>query len=397
MRVSQALALAVLGACTGSEGRRDLQEVENQARMAAHADVVDAIRLALVRGQLLEAQEAASKAKLEAPAGLSAENAAKHAKVVAGLQGLARAGSVGNAAALLGDVGVACGDCHRAEGVRPAAPPPPPIGADPASKMARHAWAADALWAGLIGAEVSPDPGAVLAESSLAPSGLPADSPWSPLATELALKAADVGARVQGASPGERGLRYGELLGTCATCHSLTGAGPAADWRPQQALDLVALSAAKTLGGKLKAEVVGSIGRDGPAATVPFCQQLAPQAAAQVEAQTGVRVGRSSLRLRNPANAAPDWVQVLLAEHGERPVAGVAPYTAVVDTPSGQVGRVALPIAVEGACLACHGAPDALAPGVREALAAGYPQDRATGYAAGDLRGLLWAETPPVR
>ena len=44
-------------------------------------------------------------------------------------------------------------------------------------------------------------------------------------------------------------------------------------------------------------------------------------------------------------------------------------------------------------CLACHGEHPAEA--VRERLAALYPEDNASGYREGDLRGVFWAEFPP--
>ena len=41
-------------------------------------------------------------------------------------------------------------------------------------------------------------------------------------------------------------------------------------------------------------------------------------------------------------------------------------------------------------CLTCHGA--ALSPDVEAALAESYPEDHATGYSAGDLRGAFVVE-----
>ncbi|MDT4883752.1 hypothetical protein FQZ97_1198250 [compost metagenome] len=49
-------------------------------------------------------------------------------------------------------------------------------------------------------------------------------------------------------------------------------------------------------------------------------------------------------------------------------------------------------IATEPGCLACHGTQ--MAPQVRAAIAAHYPDDAATGFAVGDLRGGLWVEVP---
>jgi hypothetical protein len=41
-------------------------------------------------------------------------------------------------------------------------------------------------------------------------------------------------------------------------------------------------------------------------------------------------------------------------------------------------------------CLTCHGSE--IDAEVREQLAADYPMDRATGFEAGDLRGVFWVE-----
>lgn len=58
-------------------------------------------------------------------------------------------------------------------------------------------------------------------------------------------------------------------------------------------------------------------------------------------------------------------------------------------------GRVAYaePLVIQDLCVACHGG--AVAPDVKAVLAARYPDDRATGYAVGDLRGVAWVELPP--
>jgi len=45
-------------------------------------------------------------------------------------------------------------------------------------------------------------------------------------------------------------------------------------------------------------------------------------------------------------------------------------------------------------CLQCHGEPAKLAPGVAEALKELYPDDQATGYSLGDLRGAISIRIP---
>lgn len=151
-------------------------------------------------------------------------------------------------------------------------------------------------------------------------------------------------------------------------------------------------AAAKRLGSTLKARVVEEMGKGGPVSAVAVCSVEAPALAATIRSETGVDLGRSSLRLRNAANVAPAWVHEWLVAQGERPAEGVAPLATVVDGKA----RVIKPIAVEAPCLACHGPEASLAPDVRAAIAARYPTDAATGYALGDLRGALWAETAVV-
>jgi hypothetical protein len=53
------------------------------------------------------------------------------------------------------------------------------------------------------------------------------------------------------------------------------------------------------------------------------------------------------------------------------------------------------PIFIAGpVCLQCHGTPDQLGPGVADALRQLYPDDQATGYAVGDLRGAISVRIP---
>ena len=126
---------------------------------------------------------------------------------------------------------------------------------------------------------------------------------------------------------------------------------------------------------------------EGPVEAIAACQLKAPEIAASLS-QGGVRVGRTSERLRNPDNAAPDWV-----------VPALEAYSTDSDDRSprnlsigpGRSGYVE-PIMVQPLCLACHG--ESLEPEVSSRIQALYPDDRATGYQIGDLRGVFWVEYP---
>lgn len=159
-----------------------------------------------------------------------------------------------------------------------------------------------------------------------------------------------------------------------------------------------AQAAAKEFSGSLKAALGAELGRGGIEGAVGFCHDEAPKIAERVGAKHGVRLGRVPVpgRQRSPANTANDWQAAGLAEFQAKAAAGTPPaeLVQVVDSglPAGVALRMMRGIAVEPACLACHG--KALAPVTREVLQRYYPADTATGFDAGDLRGALWVEVP---
>lgn len=119
---------------------------------------------------------------------------------------------------------------------------------------------------------------------------------------------------------------------------------------------------------------------------IDVCRLEAPAIAASVSGE-GVEIGRSSHRLRNPANAPSDWQQQAidhyLGSDDREPM--------VMDLGNNQLGY-AEPIITAPMCLACHGSE--LSGEVTGALSAYYPDDQATGFAVGDLRGIFWVSLP---
>ena len=126
--------------------------------------------------------------------------------------------------------------------------------------------------------------------------------------------------------------------------------------------------------------------REGPAAALNVCAVEAQRLTQEAQGDD-VALGRASLRLRNPENRPPAWVQAQLERWGERKVQGLTPVVSVDERDV----RLMVPIPVEGVCVTCHGARESLAPELRTLLSKRYPEDRAVGYAMGDLRGVLWA------
>ena len=176
---------------------------------------------------------------------------------------------------------------------------------------------------------------------------------------------------------------------SAATASAISSSGPAS---AEDAALRKAENAAMALGKKLKGELKGSLDKGDHAAAVKVCSERAPEVGASVREQTGVNVGRSSLRLRNEKNHAPAWVQGWLDEMGERKAADAKPVREIAKGPDGPMARIIKPLEVEAVCVLCHGDASGMSKELSAEIAKRYPKDKATGYAPGDLRGALWAE-----
>ncbi len=144
-----------------------------------------------------------------------------------------------------------------------------------------------------------------------------------------------------------------------------------------------------TLGGELK----GAMTSGGPVAAIGVCKERAPRIAAEAAQRTGMQIKRVSLKNRNPKGVPDAWENEALASLEQRLAAGEKPETlethGVVNTPDGKVFRYAKALVTQPACLNCHGPAENLSPDVKAKLATEYPDDKAIGYTAGMIRGIL--------
>jgi hypothetical protein len=151
-----------------------------------------------------------------------------------------------------------------------------------------------------------------------------------------------------------------------------------------------ARAAAQRLFERLGGRLLQAVSEGGPAAAIDVCRSAAPAIADEVSAERGLRIGRTSHRLRSPANAPPDWAAELVRSLPEDPEAA-GPWAFRLG--DGRLG-VTLPIRAKKMCLTCHGDREAMPGEVRAAIASAYPDDRATGFREGDLRGIFWVVVP---
>lgn len=153
----------------------------------------------------------------------------------------------------------------------------------------------------------------------------------------------------------------------------------------QQQQRAAAIAAKEKLFQSLLGELTSSIGENGVAQSIEVCKTKAPELARMVSEEMNLKIGRTSFLLRNDKSAPPAWAASHVQDRVENEVN--------VDLGEDRLG-VLLPIRLNDACIQCHGQSDAIDATVQVALATHYPNDQATSFAAGDLRGYFWVEVP---
>ena len=143
---------------------------------------------------------------------------------------------------------------------------------------------------------------------------------------------------------------------------------------------------AQTLGRALKAELLTSMQKDGPVAAIEVCNESAP-AIANLLSQNGWQVGRTALKVRNPNNTPDAWEQETLNYFAKQLSEGVkANQLKAYKTENGKF-RYMQAIPTGGVCLTCHG--DNIAADIQQKVSTIYPNDNATGFSLGQLRGAF--------
>lgn len=170
--------------------------------------------------------------------------------------------------------------------------------------------------------------------------------------------------------------------------------GPSAEQQAAMADDArkTAGSLIQQLGGELKK----SLEANGPEGSIGVCKDKAPTIAASLSKSSGFDVKRVSPKNRNPKGVPDAWEAEAQAVLEKRLAGGEKPETLetwqVVKTSSGKEFRYAKALVTQPVCLTCHG--ENIADGVKARLAAEYPHDKATGYGAGMVRGIVSIKRP---
>lgn len=162
----------------------------------------------------------------------------------------------------------------------------------------------------------------------------------------------------------------------------------------QQAQDDARLQRARAAADALFARLLERLNTEyqqgGAERGVQVCAEVAQSLTGQIGREQGVQIRRVSLKNRNPRNAPDAWERQVL-QRWERELEAGKEIGEVAEWRTERGGRVyrymrpikiAMPL-----CLECHGAQ--IKPEVRRLIRERYPNDKATGYQLGDLRGAF--------
>jgi hypothetical protein len=149
---------------------------------------------------------------------------------------------------------------------------------------------------------------------------------------------------------------------------------------------------AKTLQGKMQM----AMKEGGPLNAIKVCNADAPGIATDMSNKKGWDVGRTSLKIRSAANAPDAWETKVLNDFEKQKAEGADPkkleHYEVVTENGKKVFRYMKAIPTGKVCTNCHG--DNIDPAVNAKLKELYPNDKATGFKVGDIRGAFTITQP---
>jgi hypothetical protein len=152
----------------------------------------------------------------------------------------------------------------------------------------------------------------------------------------------------------------------------------------------------------LQATLLAAIEAGGPAHAIAVCKHDAPIISAK-HSNEGWTLVRTSKRVRNPQNAPSPWQQAVLDDWQAQLATGAVAdpatleWSAIEGSGAEAELRYMRAIPLGGVCLGCHGPAEQLDPAVTAALAELYPDDQATGFRVGDLRGAFVVTGPAAQ
>lgn len=192
-------------------------------------------------------------------------------------------------------------------------------------------------------------------------------------------------------------MRISPVVGILAALVTLAGtACSGGGWGggTPPAADSVSVARARTAADSLGPDLMGMLTKEltvgGPESAIVICADSAQTRTAR-HSRGGLVIRRVGTRVRNAKNT-PDSVETRILAYMQGELDAGRPLKEFVEVGRGGDGwelRLMRPITLLPQCTACHGSNDQIPPAARALITARYPDDRAVGYAPGDLRGAI--------
>jgi len=149
------------------------------------------------------------------------------------------------------------------------------------------------------------------------------------------------------------------------------------------------------LASKTKAELgknlMAAIAANGPHGAVDFCNTKAIPITDSMSKALNAKIKRVSNKPRNPLNQANENEAAFIQELAENQDKGLPLTPKIKETKSHFLGYY--PIIISDNCLQCHGTfPKEISEKTAVSISQKYPQDKATGYKADEIRGIFVVE-----
>jgi len=144
---------------------------------------------------------------------------------------------------------------------------------------------------------------------------------------------------------------------------------------------------------ELKGVLIEQIQTGGVLQAVSVCSDTAQILTNEFGLSKGLFIKRVSLKNRNQNNYPDDFEKGVLNRfqllHQNNGLTSETEYAEITTEEDIKYLRYLKPIVIQAECLNCHGSESELMPEVNSLIAQKYPDDKATGYRTGDLRGAV--------
>ena len=173
-------------------------------------------------------------------------------------------------------------------------------------------------------------------------------------------------------------MLLGAMLLACTVVHA----------QSENELQQEASALAREFVAQLKPQLKNAMQSKGPAHAIEVCASEAPRIADALSAESGWQVARVSLKQRNASRAMPDvWERGVLQQFDRLQAEGAGADQLKHGETVGRQYRFMQAQLVEPVCLVCHG--ENRSDAINATLHQYYPDDIATGYSLGQVRGAI--------